>query len=451
LVGTIWYKIEIGAQMYQYESSQINLKNIFNVGMLFVLILNPLAGISQVAENIMDLDHLIYQAINKNPQLKSFRSATQADSTKVPQSGSLPDPILSFNILNLPTNSFAFDQEPMTGKQIALRQIFPFPGKLGLKEEISAENVDISIANYEEYKNQIIRDVKITYFDLFFIDKSITITTQNQQLLLEFAKIAETKYSVGKGIHQDVLKAQVEYSKMSDKLIQLEQRREENQAKMNKLINASANSKLGKTNELVFIPLNVDPDTLYSRANKYRPLIKAWKAIRKQSSLKVQLAKKDYWPDIGLFVAYTQREELQSGNPGHDFLSGGISLNIPLYSGGKQSKRVEETQYSKNMIDERYAEVQNQIYMDLETSRSNAYKNARLVDLFKTDIIPQAEQSVESALVGYQTDKVDFLTLISNQITLFNYNLDYYRVLSEYKKDTARLEFLTGVQLSNHN
>jgi outer membrane protein TolC len=124
---------------------------------------------------------------------------------------------------------------------------------------------------------------------------------------------------------------------------------------------------------------------------------------------------------------------------------------VPLYSGGKQSKRVEETQYSKNMIDERYAEVQNQIYMDLETSRSNAYKNARLVDLFKTDIIPQAEQSVESALVGYQTDKVDFLTLISNQITLFNYNLDYYRVLSEYKKDTARLEFLTGVQLSNHN
>jgi outer membrane protein TolC len=326
LVGTIWYKIEIGAQMYQYESSQINLKNIFNVGMLFVLILNPLAGISQVAENIMDLDHLIYQAINKNPQLKSFRSATQADSTKVPQSGSLPDPILSFNILNLPTNSFAFDQEPMTGKQIALRQIFPFPGKLGLKEEISAENVDISIANYEEYKNQIIRDVKITYFDLFFIDKSITITTQNQQLLLEFAKIAETKYSVGKGIHQDVLKAQVEYSKMSDKLIQLEQRREENQAKMNKLINASANSKLGKTNELVFIPLNVDPDTLYSRANKYRPLIKAWKAIRKQSSLKVQLAKKDYWPDIGLFVAYTQREELQSGNPGYDFLSGATLL-----------------------------------------------------------------------------------------------------------------------------
>ena len=154
------------------------------------------------------------------------------------------------------------------------------------------------------------------------------------------------------------------------------------------------------------------------------------------------------WPDIGIFMAYTQRDELQNGNPGHDFLSGGISLNIPLYSGAKQSKKVEESQYSKNMISERYSEILNQVYFDLENTRSSVRKNARLVELFRHEIIPQARQSVESALVGYQTDKIDFLTLINNQITLFNYDLDYYRVLTDYNKDLARLEFLTGVQFT---
>ena len=169
--------------------------------------------------------------------------------------------------------------------------------------------------------------------------------------------------------------------------------------------------------------------------------------MKKQSRLKVDLAQKDYWPNIGVFLAYTQRDELQNGNPGYDFLSGGISLNIPLYSGNKQSKKVEESQYTKIMIDERYTQVLNQIYYELASNHSNAEKNARLVNLYKTEILPQANQSVESALIGYQTDKVDFLTLINNQITLFNYDLDYFRVVSDYNKDIARLEFITGIDL----
>ena len=113
----------------------------------------------------------------------------------------------------------------MTGKQIALKQLFPFPGKLSLKEDISSEDAFISTANYQEYRNQIIRDLKAGYFDLFFIDKSIEITDKNRQLLKEFTEIAESKYTVGKGLQQDVLKAQVELSKMIDKLIQLKQKR----------------------------------------------------------------------------------------------------------------------------------------------------------------------------------------------------------------------------------
>ena len=422
---------------------------LFRYKLLLLFLMIPSWAFTQVDENTILLDDLIEKAINENPQLQSLRNAMLADSVKISQEGALPDPILSLNILNLPTNSFAFDQEPMTGKQIALKQQFPFPGKLSLKEEISAENMAISIANYEEYKNQIVKDLKLAYYDLFFIDKSIDITQKNQDLLGKYANIAETNYMVGKGLQQDVLKAQVEYSKMSDKLIRLEQNRDTKEAQINTLINAPLNTRLIKTVEPDFLPVNESLDSLKVIAIRERPLLSVWMSMKKQGNLNVDLAKKDYWPEIGLFIAYTQRDKLQNGNPGHDLLSGGISLNIPLYSGSKQSQKVQESQYSRNIIDQRYIQVLNQVSFELENTGSSLDKNARLVKLFKNEIIPRATQSVESALVGYQTEKVDFLTLISNQITLFNYNIDYYRALIDYNKDIARLEFLTGVQFRN--
>jgi len=450
-LGRLYNVKKLGVRMHQNFIFESILKSLFLVGIILNFIFFQSNGFSQTTENVLLLDDLIKKAVEKNPQLQAFYNATLADSAKIPQSGVLPDPILSLNILNLPTNTFSFDQEPMTGKQIALKQIFPFPGKLTLKEKISAEDVAISKANYNEYRNLMIKDLKIEYYDLFFIDKALEITDKNQRLLQEFAKITETKYAVGKGLQQDVLKAQVELSKMIDKIIQLEQKREVKQAQINTILNQSVNLPLGKPVEPEFIIFEKTLDTLQNLARSHRPLLIGWEAVRKQSSLRIDLAKKDYWPDFSIFLAYTQRDELQNGNPGYDFLSGGISLNIPLYFGSKQSKKVEETRYTKSMIDERYRQVLNQVFFELENKFTSAEKNAKLVELYKTGIIPQASQSLESAMRGYQTDKVDFLTLINNQITLFNYELDYYRLISDYNKDITSLEFITGTYLLDTN
>ena len=420
---------------------------------LIVLILNLVVYTSnsyaQSSDDVLILDDLINIAIEKNPQLQSLHSAIRADSARISQVGALPDPVLSLNLLNLPTNSFALDQEPMTGKQIALKQDFPFPGKLSLQEEILSEGVSITAANFLEYKNQLIKDLKVGYYDLFFIDRSIDITDKNQQLLMEFAKIAESKYTVGKGLQQDVLKAQVELSKMIDRLIQLKQKREVKQAHINTMINQPVNEILGKPEDPGFSSFDQTLDSLKIIAKLNRPLLIGWESIKKQGNLKIDLAKKDYWPNFGIFLAYTQRDELQNGNPGYDFVSGGISLNIPIYAGSKQSKKVEETIYSKNMIDERYQQILNQVNFEIANMLTSVEKNAKLVELYKTGIIPQASQSLESAMIGYQTDKIDFLTLVNNQITLFNDELDYYRVIIDYNKDLANLEYVIGIQLSS--
>ncbi len=134
-------------------------------------------------------------------------------------------------------------------------------------------------------------------------------------------------------MQQDVLKAQVEFSKMIDKLIQLDQQRDVKEAQLNTFLNQPVDRTLGKTVEPGFSVLGYSLDTLQIVAKLNRPLLIGWESVKKQSKLKIDLAKKDYWPNIGVFVAYTQRDELENGNPGYDFVSGGISLNIPIYSG----------------------------------------------------------------------------------------------------------------------
>ncbi|HED10106.1 MAG TPA: TolC family protein, partial [Caldithrix abyssi] len=370
------------------------------------------------------------------------------DEARVPQAGSLPDPMVSLNVLNLPVDNFVFDQEPMTGKQLAVKQTFPFPGKLSLKENIARKGANVSQANWEELRWQLIRNIKVTYYKLYFVDEAIRTTEKNRKLLTEFVAIAEQKYAVGRGLQQDVLKAQVELSKMEDKLIDLRQKREEVESRMNALLNRPIDQPLAKTSPLVYKPFSLNRDDLEQLILNNKPLFKAWESRIDQSREKISLAEKQYWPDFSVFAAYSQRDVLQSGMGGVDFLSAGVTLNIPLYFWRKQRKRVEETTLLKQSVEERYQNVKLQTFSALDNAISEHLKLDERVDLYESGIIPQATQALQSAMIGYQTDKVDFLTLVNNQMTLFNLELEYARILSDYNKNVAELEYLTGDILS---
>jgi outer membrane protein TolC len=316
-----------------------------------------------------------------------------------------------------------------------------------VRENIARENAAVAEARYQELRNQLVKNVKATYFDLFLVDKSIETVQKNLEILQEFVRIAETKYSVGSGLQQDVLRAQVELSKMTDKLINLQKKRDAVEARLNALLNRPAENLVGATEELVFKSFEYDFEQLKQLADEDRPLLQAWQAMIRQSEQQVRLAKKEYLPDFSLGVVYSQREELQNGAGGVDFLSGMINVKLPLYFWRKQKKQVEESRYNQISVQERYNDVRNQVYSGLDAIFNDVQKNERLLNLFETGIIPQASQSLNSAIAGYQTDKVDFLTLLTNQVNLFNFELDFYRILSDHHKGAAEIEALTGTEL----
>jgi outer membrane protein TolC len=173
-------------------------------------------------------------------------------------------------------------------------------------------------------------------------------------------------------------------------------------------------------------------------------LLLSWRSVITQSNQKVQLANKSYLPDFSLGVAYTQREVLQNGMGGVDFLSGMFNISIPIYFWKKQRKNVAENKFNEISVRYFYEGVQQKIYGELDITLSEIDKNRQRLDLYKDAIIPLASQALKSSLAAYQVDKVDFLTLVSNQLTLFNYELEYFRALSDYFINIAKLGALVG-------
>lgn len=430
--------------MRRAEAVKLILSEIF---LILFIIWTPLLFSQEKAQTTLDLNVLIKEALKNNPQLISVQKKWDAYRKKIPQAGALPDPMFSIGLMNLPINSFDFNQEPMTGKKFSLMQMIPFPGKLGLKEKMAVNEYNSVGQSYEDIKNILIKNVKLAYYDLFFIDKSIEITEKNKILLQEFVKIAESKYSVGKGLQQDVLKAQVELSRLTDKLITLHQKRMTVMARLNTLLNRPPEQPLGKVKEIKKSPFEFELDQLKRIALNNRPLLKAWDYIVKRNEAAHQLARKDYLPNFSLSFSYTQRDNLKAGIKMYDFFSGAISINIPLYFYRKQNNKVEETALKVAMAKEQYNNLRNEVFFQIDSTLQELKRDDQLIELYKTGIIPQATQSLNSAISGYQVDKVDFITMLHNQLTLFNYEIDYYRVLSDFEKKLAELEAVVGQQL----
>lgn len=409
-----------------------------------VLFLNLNLNLVYGVEDFPSVDDFVKEALANNPKLEAALSRYQAMEKAVPQAGALPDPQIRFGLMNLPVNSFAFDQEPMTGKSVSVMQMFPFPGKLGLATDIAEFNASVSKFRHEEIRNQIVAMVKRAYYDIYAIDRAMETVETNQTLMEQFVSVAETKYATGAGLQQDVLRAQVELLKLEDDLIMWQQKRRTVEAKLNALLNRPMNSSITKTPKDVVLSDKVFTMADEEQVIQTRPLLKVWAETVHRAEIEIKLARRDYWPNFAIGASYSQRDDLKNGAVMHDFFSATLSLSIPLYFKRKQSAKTQQRELDLAAIKSEYENVQNEVFSDIESLVAELGRNRKRVELFKDGILLRAQQSLESALGGYQVGKVDFLTLINNRMMLQNYELQYYRALADYHKVLASYEMATG-------
>lgn len=396
---------------------------------------------SDTLAGIPALQQLIEQALENNPEIKAMQRRFDMMRARIPQAKALDEPVLSIGYMgNIVPFSVQAD-DPSSGRTISITQDLPYPGKRSLKGKIANTDADAEWWAFEQTRRNVVAEVKDAYFDLYYLTRAIRVVTKTKTLLEQFTKIAEARYSVGRGIQQDVLKAQVEFSKLIEQQTVLEQRKQIAEARLNSLLYRESESPVGPPEELRPRDLPYSLSQLNETAIANYPDLKGQRRKIEGAQYAIQLAKKEFYPDFSVGFTYVNRPAMP------EMYGVSVGIKLPVYYAQKQRPALSEATASFE-AEKRSLENKTTLLMFKIRDKYLAETTAqRLVKLYSTTIVPQSSLSLESAIAGYEVGKVDFLTLLDNLVTLLNYELSYYEQLSNEEKAVAALEPLVGVSL----
>ncbi len=389
-------------------------------------------------------------ALEHNPGLAAQHAQAEAMAEIPPQVGSLPDPVISLNAMNLPVDSFSLSQENMTQLQLGVAQAIPFPGKLELKRQAAAFVAEAVRHDEREFRLMLLRNVRIRWWNLVWLDKALAIVRHNQALLRGLVRIAETKYATGQGLQQDVLLAQLELSNLAEQELKLQAQRVREATALNALLGrpAGAPVRLPPMRAHRLARISKDIPALKQWARMQRPLLLAMDHRTQAAERMVALAEKEHYPDFKIGAAYGLRSGLNpaTGRSRTDFASIMLSMTVPLYASTKQDRLVDQRKAEKAKADFSLQDMVNQVDAEIEAAATDFRLAREQVVLFDQGILPQARQTTASMLAGYQTGKVDFLNLVRAQLTEFNTEIRYWREIARAHQAKARLLAAIGIE-----
>ena len=417
----------------------------FVISVILMVFMLPLSSSLADSESL-NVNRLVEEALQNNPEILAAKMKWEVYKEKVPQASALEDPMLGFGVISLPTD-FSFRKEDMTMKELSLSQKFPFPGKRPLMKEMAEKEAEAVYTEIQGKINQVIKDVASSYYELSLVYRATEVIQRNKEIFETFAKIAETRYSVGEGIQQDVIKAHVEVSKMVDELIMLGQRKRALEAKLNALLSRPPEGSMGAPEEVVFRPFSLSIEELQKMALDMNPTLKGMKKMIEMKQKAYELAKKEYYPDFNFRFAYGQRDNGPEGMKRRDMLTGMIEINIPIFYKSKQDRKVAEVKADIQVAEAQYQAMKNEVLFMITDMASMIHRVEKQIELYKTGIIPQASLQISSAMSAYRVNKADFMTLLDSQMTLNKYELEYHQALTEYEKNIATLGAVIGKQL----
>lgn len=418
-----------------------HMRTLFVVPALAVALL---ASEEAAAQRTTPLQEVVSEALKNNPEIRAAQKEKEAAQQRIAPAGALDDPMLEAGVINVPTDSFRFNQDDMTMKMIGLSQRFPYAGKRGLRQDVAAREAESVGYGYQETGNRVAREVKVAYFDLGLVIESARLVEKNRLILEQFLKIAEARYGVGQGSQADVLKAQTQLSKMSDELIKFGRERRMIEAELNRVLGrgAGAPAPLPETPQLQDVALPFD--RMLEKALEERPQLRALQSMIARSEKALELARKDYYPDFDVRFSYGQRENMPDGTKRSDMVNFMVAINLPVWRDRKLTPRVAETQAMRDQALNMYQAQRNEVTMKLRQQTAGAEQNLRSARIYEKDILPQARLTVEAARAAYRVNRVDFLTLLDSQMMVLNYETSYISAVINYNKALAEIDLLTG-------
>jgi cobalt-zinc-cadmium efflux system outer membrane protein len=405
---------------------------------------NAAQAADQSANAATPLSQLVKEAEQNNPQILAARRGWQAASQVPSQVSTLPDPQVMVQQMSAgtPLPFDGFNSVQMTYLGFGVSQSIPYPGKLRLRGEIARRKADTLAQQSDAVLLKVVEQVKTAYYRLGYVQQTLSILSKDEQLLDQIEEIAEARYRTGQGNQQDVLKAQLQKTKLLRDTTQYRQQMQTLQAQLKELLNRQQNSANIIADKPTETPLPFSSDDLLAAVRTGNPQVGAQHEMVQDRSLQVELARKDFFPDFNVQYLY---QHTAAQFPERYMLS--VGVKIPIFRSRRQRPEVAEAAEQLNSARRTYEAQVQQIYFEVRDQYLVADSDSKVLKIYREGLIPQATATFQAGLAAYQSAQQDFQTLLSSFLDVLNLDIEYWRTLAEHESALARLEQLTGLQI----
>ncbi|MBI5438146.1 MAG: TolC family protein [Nitrosomonadales bacterium] len=394
-----------------------------------------------------DLAGLLEYAREHNPEFAAMRHEADAAVQRVQPAATLPDPVFRAELMDI-TNR-GMDKSPsllpsqVGSTRYTLTQSMPWFGKRDLKQEAAGASADQAQGRTVATWAELAMQIKSAYAQYYYVAGSQIITRDLLDLFVQMEKVAQVRYANGLAAQQDAVRAQVEQTVMKTELVSLDNTKRQVEARLNALLSRPANTPLAAPQGLRGIPSTASMENytvLENRIREHNPDLFVDEAGIRASEKNRDLVYKNRYPDFALGISPTQ-----SGNTVREW-GVMVELNIPLQQETRRSQE-RESEAMLAAAKARKEATANRILSALAENLSGLDAAQHTESLSFSGLLPQANVTLESALAGYQTGRVDFATLLDAGRQILNAKLEILKARTDAQMRLAEIERLLGEDL----
>jgi len=407
--------------------------------------LHAAASPAPPASSPTPLATLVAEVEQRNPQVLAARQAWNA-ATQVPsQVSTLPDPQLNLQQVSVgsPVPFAGYTTSEFAYFGIGVSQDLPYPGKLRLRGEIAARDAAAAENHAETVRRSVVEQLKVTYFRLSYIQQTLGLLQRDAALLSDVAEIAGDRYRVGQGSQQDVLRAQLERTKLLREIAMNHREMASLEARLKQLLDRPPGSPDLATEALTETALPAPADQLLAGAPAQNPEVAgAQEKVRKQS-LQVELAHKDFYPDFNLQYMWQRTDPAKF----RAYYMVNLGVRLPLHRLRRQQPELAQAAAELEGSRRDYEAAVQQTWFDLRDQLAAAETASRLLAIYRGGLLPQASAAFDAVLAAYRVGRQDFTTLLASFSDLLKLDIEYWNTLAEHETALARIERVRGGKL----
>jgi cobalt-zinc-cadmium efflux system outer membrane protein len=388
------------------------------------------------------LRELVQEAEQKNPQIAASFHGWQAARNVPKQASALPETQLSVQQFSVgsPRPFAGYSNSDFAYIGFGASQDIPYPGKRQLRAEVAEHEADSMEAQTDSVRRTVVGNLKMVYFRLGYIQQTLGVLERSDELLNQVQQASEERYRVGQGNQQDVLKAQLQHTKILQEIAHHHQEEGLLEAQIKQFLGRPQESPDIVAETLTVRRLPYSAAELFQNTREQNPDVHSKQASMRQQETQVELAHKNFRPDFNVQYNYEH-----TGSQTRDYYMATFGVRLP--NRGRQKAELAEAQENQERARQELDAESQRVLSEVQQQYVRVKTSEERLKIYSDGLVPQSEATFQSALSAYQSNRQDFESLLSGFLDVLNLDLEYRSELVEHESALAELERLSGVDV----